>query len=152
MTYYTHEARPLYAQTRLYHGNTYRQPSDPYDTFNRMKIVLKNQLVQAQVPNMPAGFPLHYAPDGHGSPVLSEGSYEFRQNLSLPPTYGAYPQSDYRDSVTQSAVISFSDPYSSLRSGRDRGKYIWRISLPTFEPDNHPDVRGVCSVLPALTS
>ena len=141
-----HESRLYYAQARLHHGNTYRHPSDPKDNFLCMKAILKTQLVQGQVSNMPAGFPLHYTADGHGSFLLSEGSYEFKQNLCLSSTYGSHSESDYRDSVTQSATISFADPYSSYRSGRDRGKYTWRISLPTFESNTHPDVRGTLPV------
>ncbi|KAJ3549679.1 hypothetical protein NMY22_g788 [Coprinellus aureogranulatus] len=138
MLYPAHEDRLYYAQTRIHYGNAYRRPSDYYDNYNRMKIILKNQLAQAQIPNMPAGFPLHYTADGHGSAFLSEGSYEFRYNLPSSSIYGSYPESGY---VDQAVVFSFSDPFSSTRSGRDRGKYVWRISLPTFESNNHPDAQ-----------
>ncbi|KAF6744120.1 hypothetical protein DFP72DRAFT_1078967 [Ephemerocybe angulata] len=137
MPHHVQDSHLYYANARFHHNapRSLHRPTDNKDSFIRMKCLLKSQLAQAQIPNMPAGFPLHYVADGHGSAFLSEGPYEFQQEMPL-SSYGEFKH-------TQTAVISFSDPFSAKRSGKDHGKYVWRVSLPTFEPTQFSDVRVV---------
>ncbi|KAG2008654.1 hypothetical protein CC2G_014060 [Coprinopsis cinerea AmutBmut pab1-1] len=84
----------------------------------QMKVMLKHQLNQGQVSNMPHGFPFHYVPDYQGGAKISYGPYEFRQELDLSSHWG--PR------CVWTAKFSFVPP-----SSRRDGQYVWTISLPT---------------------
>jgi len=128
------ESHLCYANARFNAGRSYlRSPShdDGRDNFLRMRCILKNQLNQGQMPNMPAGFPFHYVMDGSGCAYVSEAPYEFEERcLSM---YGGPAE-------VQTATFSFMDPATSSRT-RGCNKYIWKIALPGFESE-YPDDRG----------
>ncbi|RXW19098.1 hypothetical protein EST38_g6755 [Candolleomyces aberdarensis] len=129
--------------SRNYYANSRSQAADNQDALIRMRCILKNQLKQAQLPNMPAGFPFHFVANGQGSAFLSQGPYEFPQEICT-SAYGGYAQS-------QTAIFSFTDPATSLRS-RGCDKYVWRISLPIVEAGQHPDSRVVVAEVQVDTS
>lgn len=93
------------------------------DSYLRLKTILANQLLAGNVLDVP--FYRHGVSLEGGTEVItqSEMSYELTQDLGA----GA-------------AVFSFSNP-----SSRDRvasGKFVWRISLPTWEQYQASNVQG----------
>ncbi|KAJ2934130.1 hypothetical protein H1R20_g2944, partial [Candolleomyces eurysporus] len=97
--------------SRNHYANSRSQVADNRDALIRMSFVLSN-----------------------GSPFLSQGPYEFPQEIWTPACDG-YSQSE-------TAIFSFTDPATSLRS-RGCDKYVWRILLPIVEAGQQPDSRVV---------